>query len=44
MMCWLLTKLMRGLRDKTKRDPSAPRADFFAGTKKKKDVGPLWSG
>ena len=29
-------KLMRGLRDRSKRDPSAPRADFFAGAKKKK--------
>ena len=29
-------KLLRGLRDRSKRDPSAARADFFAGAKKKK--------
>jgi hypothetical protein len=31
-----LMKVMGGLRDRSKRDPSTSRADFFAGAKKKK--------
>src|SRR3984893_3988222 len=40
----LLMKLMRGLRDRSKREPSAPRADFFAREKKKKKCRPAWVG
>ena len=32
----VIMKLLRGLRDRSKSDPSAARADFFAGAKKKK--------
>jgi peptide/nickel transport system substrate-binding protein len=41
----VLMKLVTGLRDRSKRDPSAPRADFFAGaTKKKKKRRPTSAG
>jgi len=37
-------KLRRGLRDRSKRDPSTSRADFFAGAKKKKKRRPASVG
>ena len=37
-------KVMRGLRDRSKRDPSTARADFFAGAKKKKKRRPASVG
>jgi peptide/nickel transport system substrate-binding protein len=37
-------KLMRGLRDRSKRDPSTSRADFFAGAKKRKKRRPASVG
>jgi hypothetical protein len=40
----VLGKLMRGLRDRSKRDPSTSRADFFAGAKKKKKRRPASVG
>jgi hypothetical protein len=33
-------KVRRGLRDRSKRDPSTARADFFAGAKKRKKRRP----
>jgi hypothetical protein len=35
-----LMRVMRGLRDRSKRDPSTSRADFFAGAKKRKKRRP----
>ena len=40
----VLRKLMRGLRDRSKRDPSTSRADFFAGAKKMKKRRPASVG
>jgi hypothetical protein len=39
-----LMKVMGGLRDGSKRDPSTARADFFAGAKKKKKRRPASVG
>jgi peptide/nickel transport system substrate-binding protein len=40
----LVNEMMKGLRDKSKRDPSTSRADFFEGAKKKKRRRPASVG